>query len=129
MGWHLRQQWDVSGQGAVVLTLHNNMTYIELFELAYSLGYPPVNTFTALQKKVTVAVAVAATNVLCEDPATDQHDKRLQWAQNVLRDVQAWGQQMIWGVLRVPAIVQTGASASDADVQTAVNDLVSQYAV
>lgn len=91
-------------------------TYAELSDLTGD---------AVFQKRVRFAVLRAAYDVRNEDPATPDHDDRVNWAARVLDDSQQidYGRVAI-GVVLNPAIGAAGAAATDADIQFQVNSMV-----
>ena len=102
------------------------MTYPDLYALAVGAGATP-NSALLLQQ-VAVAVAVAAVNVMSEDPATLNHAARLTWATRALGDALHEGRRMIWGVLANPTVAQDPLDQPDDTIQFVVNSLVDAYA-
>lgn len=84
-----------------------------------------------LRKQVTVACQKAATDILNEAPATENHAQRMQWARKVLRasgGTVAEAERMIWEVLTNASIQANPTGATDNDVQFVVNGLVDTFA-
>jgi hypothetical protein len=85
---------------------------------------------TALLNKVRMACVVAATTIMTESDAVDNHANRLLWAKDVFDDTAAAGAKMMWPVLaqnKAAALSQI-TGADDATVQTAVNAAVNVFA-
>lgn len=100
-------------------------TYEELFTLAN--GDPQGE---ALRNKVAVACMIAALAIAAEADTVPNHANRLIWAKSVLANPLAAGNQMYPAVLaaNAGAPVATILNASDALIQTAVNDSVNLLA-
>lgn len=88
------------------------------------------NANTALLNKVRVAVVVAATTIMTEATATDNHQNRLKWAKEVFGDPAQAGSRMMWPVLAQNRVATLASivGADDATVQTAVNNAVNVFA-
>ena len=93
--------------------------YATVYSLAVDAG--------AVRQRVLVAVCVAAMNVFVEGDQTPNHAARVAWAQNAIGNPEAMARKMIWGVLCDPVIQGIGAGATDANIQTSVDALVSQF--
>lgn len=85
----------------------------------------------ALRDRVKVACIVAASVVRAEDPATANHALRLVWARAAFAQPDEEAQRMLWALLAEFRAVPLGAitGATDAQLQSAVNDAVSLFAV
>lgn len=84
-----------------------------------------------LADKIKVACFVAAEKVRVESAATANHVDRLRWAQRVFLNPAAEEQRMLWAVLaqnRAFTLAQI-TGATDAAVQTAVDDAVNVFAI
>lgn len=83
-----------------------------------------------LQNKVEVALWIAAEAIQQEDPGTPNHANRLKWAKAVLRDPAGAKDDFLRYLLaaNAAATVATIQSASDATVQTHVNNAVDIFA-
>lgn len=95
-------------------------TYDELLTIATT------SSGTAFQRKIRVAVIVAADIIRAELSSTANHANRMVWAKQVLNNPDAEASKMIWAVLaqnRTATSAQILA-ADDATVQTAVNAAV-----
>jgi hypothetical protein len=77
--------------------------------------------------RVAVAVAVAAANILSEDPATAQHSLRVTWASKALGDPERMAKIMMYGVMSNVSLQQSGNAAPDSDIQFVVNSLINSY--
>lgn len=97
-------------------------TYQELAQL-YSVG--------TLREQVRVAVVDAAVRIIDEDPGTANHAERLTWAAKAIGNPDAVASQMLMGILvkNKSATVGQIQSASDAAIQTNVDDLVDAFAL
>lgn len=88
------------------------------------------NGDTGLNKKVRVAVVVAATAIMTEDAGVTNHPNRLKWAKEVFADPAQAGIRMMWPVLAqnkaFPLASITGAD--DATVQAAVDTAINVFA-
>lgn len=85
-----------------------------------------------LVKQVAVAINVAATNVINEDPGSfPNHGQREEWAKRIKGEEGApvaFAKRWIWSVLENTTIAADPASALDTDVQFVVNGLVDTMA-
>ena len=77
--------------------------------------------------KVTVAVSVAASQVLAEAPSTPNHVARFAWAQTALLSPEAVGEQMGWAILSNATVQEAGEDATDNDIQFVVNTFIDQF--
>lgn len=84
----------------------------------------------ALLIKVQVACVVAANAVALEAPATPLHAQRMLWAADVFADPVTAARRMVWSVLAKNAAATPTqiANATDAAVQTQVNESVNVFA-
>lgn len=92
-------------------------TYVELFGLLEN---------DALKQKIAIACMVACEAIRNEAGATANHDARVRWAGEVLRSPRQMGEQMWRAVLaqnNALTVAQING-ASDANIQTAVNNAV-----
>lgn len=98
------------------------MTYTELYTLTSD---------SALRNRVTVACLVAAETIRGESAATPNHAARALWAGEVFANPTAEGTRMFPAVLaaNVAFTVAQVQGASDAALQTAVNNAVNLFAV
>jgi hypothetical protein len=80
--------------------------------------------------QVQVACVVAANTVALEAPATPLHTQRMLWAADVFANPVTAAQRMVWSVLAKNAAATPAqiANATDATVQTNVNDSVNVFA-
>jgi hypothetical protein len=74
-----------------------------------------------------VAVAANAFTILTEDPATANHATRVIWAKDALKNTASMGEQMLWGVVSSPTVIQLGESADDGSIAFIVNQLVAAF--
>lgn len=96
-------------------------TYSELYGL---------HNDSALRNRIAVAVVVAAEAIRNESDQTTNHANRLVWAKEALADPKGKAEQMLWGALAQNSgltVVQI-TGASDAALQTAVNNVVDLFA-
>lgn len=96
-------------------------TYGELYALQHD---------SDLRNRMAVAVVVAAETVRTENVNTTNHANRLIWAKNALANPQAEAIRMLWGALaqnRTLTVAQI-TGASDASLQTAVNNAIDLFA-
>lgn len=96
-------------------------TYDELLTAAEHAG---------LNKKIRVAVIVAAEKIRVEDAGTANHSARLAWAKAVFTSPDEEAQRMLWAVLaqnRAFTFAQI-TGADDTAVQTAVDAAVNVFA-
>lgn len=76
--------------------------------------------------RLTAAVAVFAQSLVSEDPATPNHSNRLNFAQTLLSpgNTEAYVESSYWAVIANPAVQAAGTTSSDADIQVAVNSVL-----
>lgn len=88
------------------------------------------STNTGLADKVKVACIIAAESVRTESPEGADHDARRRWASAVFANPAAEASRMLWAVLaqNKDATLAQITGASDAAVQTAVNNAVNVFA-
>lgn len=91
-------------------------TLLDIYHLMHSDG--------DLWRKVEAAALVAAVIVKYESPATPNHAARMAWADTVFADASAWTLANKVPVLENEAVLNAGHSATDEQVNTAVNALV-----
>jgi hypothetical protein len=84
----------------------------------------------ALRQKVSAACLIAAEAIRTESDQTANHANRLKWAKATLQSPVQAGQQMLRAVLaaNVSATLAQITGASDATIQTAVNNAVNIFA-
>jgi hypothetical protein len=87
-------------------------------------------TGDALKLQVRVAIIVAANIILNEATSTTNHTLRLAWAKVAVSSPDTEAEKMLWAVLaqNVAATVAQITGATDATVQTAVNNAVNLLA-
>ena len=84
-----------------------------------------------LQDKVEVAGWIWAQLILVEPGATPDHDKRVTMARRIFANPLSVSRDVLPAVLAANAAATVGAitGASDAQIQTAVDDVLDAYAV
>lgn len=84
-----------------------------------------------LRNKVRVACVIAAETVRTEAAGVTNHTSRLAWAKTVYIAPESVMQRMLWAVLAQNQAATLAAilGASDATVQTAVNNAIDVFAV
>jgi len=103
-------------------------TYTSIFDAA-------TNSTNNLRKQIVVAVKKASIDIRTEDAGTANHEQRLQWSRNVnLTDdgPKKWAEKMVWRVLEdntVRAAIVAATDATDAQVQAAVDAIITEFAV
>jgi hypothetical protein len=83
----------------------------------------------ALLDRIKAAVLVSAEAIRVEAPATTNHAERLLWAKSAFSDPLARAHEL-WGAMLAANSTSTTAAilaASDAAIQTAVNNAVNTY--
>jgi len=97
-------------------------TYTELYGLWSN---------SVLKNRVTVACIVAANTIRAEDGGTENHANRLAWAAQVFANPGMEADRMMMCVLAANNALTVAAitGATDAQIQTAVNDSVNLFAV
>ncbi len=95
--------------------------YIELYNL---------RNHDVLQHKIAVAVVIAADAIRQEDDQTVNHANRLLWARAAFSDPGTISRHVLWALLAAhkDASVETITGASDAVIQTAVDNVVDVFA-
>ena len=83
-----------------------------------------------LNNKVRVACVMAANAVALEADTVPLHSQRIKWAAAVFENPDREGQRMVWSVLakNASATLAQILAATDAQVQTAVDDSVNVFA-
>ena len=81
--------------------------------------------FAPFVARVQAAMVKAAIAVSSEDPSTEAHSTRVQWATQVLRDPAHYAARMAFGVAANPIIT---AESSDSDIEFTVNSVWNAYA-
>lgn len=77
------------------------------------------------QNRCKVATWVAAQNIAAEDPATDNHGMRFDWAMRVLQEkVGITGRQLAMQVLRSADIAADPTGCSDDAIQQQTNSVI-----
>jgi hypothetical protein len=96
-------------------------TYLELYGLKSN---------DTLRNKVEIACLVAAEVVRSESDQTANHANRLIWAKAVFEQPRIESERMLMAILAVNNTLTTGqiTGASDAAIQTAVNNAVNVFA-
>lgn len=96
-------------------------TYSELYNLKSN---------SLLHNKVEVAIAVAAQAIHNEATNVTNHANRAIWAKQALENPMSKVQEMTWAILVANADAPTASilGASDAAVQSAVNNIVNLFA-
>jgi len=96
-------------------------TYNELYTLTAD---------SALRNRVRVAVIVAAQTIRGEDGGTPNHANRLLWAAAAMANPAGEAQRMFHAVLAAnkDSTVEQISGASDAAIQTAVDNVVDLFA-
>lgn len=96
-------------------------TYLELLQAAEN---------DNLNRKMRVAVIIAAEAVRTEQASVTNHANRLVWAKDVFANPDREAKRMLWAVLAQNAAAPLAGitGASDTAVQTAVNNAVDVFA-
>lgn len=81
-----------------------------------------------LKNRVEVAIAKAAVDIYKEDSGTANHAERLTWAKAAIQNTKTETERFIWGILADATIQTVGNSATDAQVISAVNAVVTALA-
>lgn len=82
-----------------------------------------------LWKSATIEAMKAALNITSENPNTDHHEVRRQWAYNVLSDPDQWMKDNKWNLLQNVTLVESGNKSTDNDISSAVTKLVPAQAI
>ena len=93
------------------------MAYIDIYGAATAAD-------STLKKQTSVAIAKAATDILNESDATENHNQRLSWARRAQADPIGWADKAIWKVLENATIQSAPEAATDSDVQFVVNSII-----
>lgn len=94
-------------------------SYITSYSIRYNLGI--------IHQQTEVAVMHAAGDIINEDPATPDHDKRLAWAQWAIANSGLAHQTFLWPVAGNQSIIDKveaapdGSTVLDGDIQFVVN--------
>lgn len=98
-------------------------TLDELYQLRYSNA--------ALRNAVVAACALAAFDILNEDPATKDHALRVEWANEALQNTPSVAERMLWAVVTNPTIAQAALAGkpTDNDVKFVVHSFIDTFAV
>lgn len=92
------------------------MAYADVFNAANDANF---------QGRCLAACWVAANDILGEDPQTENHAQRVNWATNILRDRSAaTPRQIAVQVLRNSTIAGNPGASSDGDIQFQVNSII-----
>ncbi len=86
---------------------------------------------SALQDRITAAVAIAAVAINTEDAGTENHANRMLWAKGALESPRAIMKAMLPAVIASNKAASYAAilNATDAQVQANVDALVDMFAV
>ena len=95
--------------------------YDDIFNLRY--------TSSVLKNRTTVAVAKAAQDILAEDPSTVNHANRIIWARQALSGTASQADTFMWAILSNAAVRAVGEDATDAQIQSAVDAAVDNFAI
>lgn len=95
------------------------MAYLDDYTLAID------GTF---RNRVAIAVVEAVRTVVTEDPATTNHAARLAWAFKAIGNPDLMANKMVWGVVTNATVRSNGLASTDAQIQTAVNQLINGFA-
>jgi len=94
----------------------NELGNITTYNLLHSEG--------ALWQSAAVAAMKSAVNIKNENPETQRHTERMQWAYDVLANPDNWVTAHRWDILQNPTIAANGHSSSDSDIEFVVAGLV-----
>jgi hypothetical protein len=97
------------------------MTFLEIYDMRFNSG--------DLKKKILVACIKAANDIIFEDPATEDHVLRFNWAKRALAENQVAAERALWGVCSNATIQSTFPLETDEDVQFVVNSLIPSFLV
>jgi hypothetical protein len=75
---------------------------------------------TSMQQRTQVGCISAAQDITYEDPATQDHDKRLKWSKYAFQWPQSVMDQSIWYVVIDPIIQSKGVTCADADIKNVI---------
>ena len=92
---------------------------MEIYQLYYG---------SNLKNRTEVAIAKAAVDIYKEDSGTANHTERLTWAKMAIQNTKAETERFIWGILADSTIQTAGNDATDAQVISAVNAIVTVLA-
>lgn len=93
--------------------------------MAYADIYNAATDTAIFQPRCMVAMWKAAQDIMAEDPQTADHQRRVAWATNVMRDKAAiTPKQLAMQVLRNATIAANPGAASDGDLQFQVNSVI-----
>jgi hypothetical protein len=94
-----------------------------LYETIYNL-----HANSNLRNRVTVAIAKASQDIMGEAGTVTDHAKRIVWAREVCTDPEPEAARMMWGILGNATIRTKGETATDAEVQAAVDAIINVFA-
>jgi len=94
------------------------------YDQIYNLRYAS----SVLRNRVTVATIMAARAIIAEVITTTNHDNRVIWAKQAIKDAPGKAEQILWGLTTHATIQDTGEATTDAALQTAVDQLINFFA-
>lgn len=88
-------------------------------------------TDTDFKGRVAIAILRGANDIRQEAPSVDNHDERLQWANNInsYADADQQAGRFLPNVIANATVSSNGAATVDNDVLFVVNSLIDQYAI
>ena len=96
-------------------------TYTELYSIFND---------STLKNKISVAVVIEAQVIGAEDPATENHAARLEWAKAAFSNPSSAADAMMKVILATYKALEVAeiTGASDVNIQSAVSDAVNVFA-
>jgi len=83
-----------------------------------------------IRNLVTVALMKACRDIYAEDVGIPNHANRLTWANvTITTQGESEAQRFMWAVIANDAVRAAGEAATDAEIQTAVDNVVNLFAV
>lgn len=80
----------------------------------------------AFRGKVKVAMLRYTDTILIEPDSTMGHTSRVRWAQQAMQQPEIWVSQLQPSVVMDPAIQESGAAATDAQLQAATEAVINK---
>jgi len=100
------------------------MAYVDIYDSATTPDH-------ILRKQFSVAIHNCAVDILNEDPSTENHANRIQWAKKVTQENNSpvlEAERWVWKLLENATIQSDPLNASDNDVQFVANSLANTMA-
>lgn len=95
-----------------------------VYDDMYALRFESSN----IKNRTIVGVAKAAMDIFAEDAGTANHAARLAWAQIAIVNTESEAGRFMWGVLSDSTVRGAGELATDAQIQSALDAVVNDFA-